>query len=79
MSIIMYKQRHSSSNLKKSKVANYAHIQYIATRPRVLKNQGMEHGLFGRLDTGQIQYFSDYKEIAQLAHGNTGEGVTMYR
>ena len=79
MSIIMYKQRHTSSNLKKSKVANYAHIQYIATRPRVLKNQGMEHGLFGRLDTGQIQYFSDYKEIAQLVHGNTGEGVTMYR
>lgn len=79
MSIIMYKQRHISSNLKKSKVANYAHIQYIATRPRVLKNQGMEHGLFGRLNTGKIQHFSEYKEIAQLVHGNTRKGVTMYR
>lgn len=79
MSIIMYKQRHISSNIKKSRVANYAHIQYIATRPRVMKNEGMNHGLFGRLELGEIQHFADYKEIAQLVYGNTQKSVTMYR
>ncbi len=79
MSVIIYKQRHISSNIKKTKVANYAHIQYIATRPRVMKNDGMSHGLFGRLNVGETLHFTDYKDIAQLVYGNTQNGVTMYR
>ena len=75
----MYKQRHKNSNFKKSAGVNYAHIQYIATRPRVMKNEGMSHGLFGRLDVGEITHFEDYKDIAKLIYANTKKGITMYR
>lgn len=75
----MYKQRHKNSNIKKSATLNYAHIRYIATRPRVMKNEDMKHGLFGKLDIGQIEEFLDWKKVAQLAYKNTQDGITMYR
>lgn len=75
----MYKQRHKNSNFKKTAGVNYAHIQYIATRPRVMKNEDMNHGLFGRLDVGEIKHFEDYKDIARLVYANTKKGITMYR
>ena len=49
MSILMYKQRHRPPNYRKTPKCNYAHIGYIATRPGSSKNEGMRHGLFGKL------------------------------
>ena len=49
MSILIYKQRHRHPNYKKTPKGNYAHIGYIATRPGAVKNEGMRHGLFGKL------------------------------
>lgn len=45
MSILFYKQRHRNPNFKDTAGANYAHIRYIATRPRVMKNEAGSHGL----------------------------------
>ena len=53
MSILFYKQRHRNPNFKDTAGANYAHIRYIATRPRVMKNEAGSHGLFGKLDAGR--------------------------
>ncbi|MFI3238747.1 MAG: MobP3 family relaxase [Lachnospiraceae bacterium] len=75
----MYKQRHKNANKKSTASSNYAHIQYIATRPRVMKNENMNHGLFGRLEVGDIEHFEDYKDIARLAYQNSRKGITMYR
>lgn len=52
MSILIYKQRHRHPNYKKTPKGNYAHIGYIATRPGAVKNEGMRHGLFGKLEPG---------------------------
>lgn len=53
MSILIYKQRHRHPNYKKTPKGNYAHIGYIATRPGAVKNEGMRHGLFGKLEPGR--------------------------
>ena len=52
VSILIYKQRHRHPNYKKTPKGNYAHIGYIATRPGAVKNEGMRHGLFGKLEPG---------------------------
>ncbi|MFI3238788.1 MAG: MobP3 family relaxase [Lachnospiraceae bacterium] len=75
----MYKQRHKHSNKKSTASSNYAHIKYIATRPRVMKNEGMNHGLFGRLEVGEIVHFEDYKDVARFTYQNSRKGITMYR
>ena len=54
MSILMYKQRHRHPNYRKTPKCNYAHIGYIATRPGAVKNEGMRHGLFGKLAPGEV-------------------------
>ena len=57
MSILIYKQRHRHPNYKKTPKGNYAHIGYIATRPGAVKNEGMRHGLFGKLEPGAVKEF----------------------
>jgi len=75
----MYKQRFRSPNLKDMPKANYAHIRYIATRPRVMRNKNMSHGLFGKLEVGGITEFSDWKDVACLSYANSRNNITMYR
>ena len=65
MSILFYKQRHRNPNFKDTAGANYAHIRYIATRPRVMKNEAGSHGLFGKLEPGTLTEFEDWKEVAK--------------
>ena len=79
ISILIYKQRHRSPYRKDTPEANYAHVRYIATRPRVLKNEGMNHGLFGKMEPGVIQEFKDWKEIARRVYANSRKNITMYR
>ena len=79
MSILIYKQRHRHPNKKSTPGANYAHIRYIATRPRVLKQEGAKHGLFGKLEPGSVKEFSTWEEIARLAYTNSRKGIIMYR
>lgn len=79
MSILVYKQRFRHPNKKDTPGANYAHIRYIATRPRVLKNESMNHGLFGKLEPGAVTEFDDWKDVAKLSYANSKKGILMYR
>ena len=79
MSVLVYKQRFQNPNFKTTASKNYAHVRYIATRPRVAKNEGMNHGLFGKLKPGAIEEFNDWRDIARLVYRNSKEHITMYR
>jgi hypothetical protein len=54
-------------------------VRYIATRPRVSKNDGMSHGLFGKLSPGPITDFEDWRDVARLVYVNSKKHITMYR
>jgi len=75
----MYKQRHRNPNYKSTAAANYAHVRYIATRPRAMRNEGMTHGLFGKLEPGAVQKYENWKDVAQLVYKNSKNHITMYR
>ena len=75
ISILVYKQRFKNPNYKSTASKNYAHIRYIATRPRVVKNKGMAHGLFGKIRTGSVEEFEDWQEIARLVYQNSKKGL----
>ena len=76
---MVYKQRFKNPNYKSTASKNYAHVRYIATRPRVAKNEGMSHGLFGKLTPGSITEFEDWRDVARLVYGNSKKHITMYR
>lgn len=79
MSILIYKQRHRHPNYKKTPKGNYAHIGYIATRPGTVKNEGMRHGLFGKLEPGAVKEFDTWQEAARLVRELSYRRVNMYR
>ena len=79
MSVLIYKQRHRHPNKKDTPGANYAHVRYIATRPGVMKNNGMEHGLFGKMQPGGLECFSDWRDVAKKAYAAAKQGHIMYR
>ena len=79
MSILVYKQRHRHPNKKDTPGANYAHIRYIATRPRVLKNENADHGLFGKMEPGAVTEFGDWRDVAKAVYANSRKGIVMYR
>ncbi|MBD5480352.1 MAG: hypothetical protein HDR14_13890 [Lachnospiraceae bacterium] len=79
MSVLIYKQRHRHPNRKDTPGANYAHVRYIATRPGVMKNNCMEHGLFGKMQPGGLECFSDWRDVAKKAYAAAKQGHIMYR
>lgn len=79
MSILVYKQRHRHPNKKDTPGANYAHIRYIATRPRVMKNTNGDHGLFGKMEPGIVTEFEDWRDVAKSVYANSKRGIVMYR
>ncbi|MGL5434536.1 MAG: MobP3 family relaxase [Lachnospiraceae bacterium] len=79
MSLLVYKQRFQNPNYKSTASKNYAHIRYIATRPRVAKNEGMNHGLFGKMTPGAIEEFKDWRDIARQVYRNSKKHIVMYR
>ncbi|WP_044482069.1 MobP3 family relaxase [Paenibacillus antibioticophila] len=79
MSALIYKQRFSHPNHPKTAVSNYVHIGYIATRPGAVRHENMPHGLFGKLQPGQIHAFDSWQEVARIARQISKEGKNMYR
>ena len=79
MSILFYKQRHRPINYPDTPACNYAHVRYIARRRGVVKNEGMEHGLFGKLEPGETQAFQSWKEVASHVYRLSKEGKNIYR
>ena len=43
------------------------------------KNEGMNHGLFGKLTPGAVTGFEDWRDIARLVYQNSKKHITMYR
>lgn len=79
MSILMYKQRFRNPNYRKTPKCNYAHIGYIATRPGASKNEGMRHGLFGKLSPGELAEFETWQEVAREVRELSYKKVNMFR
>ena len=80
MSILMYKQRHKPPNHTKTPKSNYAHIGYIATRPGTSKNEGMRHGLFGKLNpSGEITEFEAWQEVGRIVRELSYKRVNIFR
>ncbi len=79
MSVLLYKQRFRQPNYKDTPACNYAHVRYIARRRGVLKNEGMAHGLFGRLEPGKMKQFDTWKEVASHVYYLSKEGKNIYR
>lgn len=79
MSILMYKQRFRNPNYRKTPKCNYAHIGYIATRPGASKNEGMRHGLFGKLSPGELVEFETWQEVAREVRELSYKKVNMFR
>lgn len=79
MSILMYKQRFRNPNYRKTPKCNYAHIGYIATRPGASKNEGMRHGLFGKLSPGELMEFETWQEVAREVRELSYKKVNMFR
>ena len=79
MALIIYKQRHRAINYPDTPACNYAHLRYIARRRGVVKNEGMNHGLFGKLEPGEMQRFESWKQIASHIYQLSKEGKNIYR
>ncbi len=80
MSILMYKQRHRHPNYRKTPKCNYAHIGYIAARPGVSKNEGMRHGLFGKLSPAEeVTEFQTWQEVGRLVRELSYRRVNIFR
>lgn len=79
MSILMYKQRFRNPNYRKTPKCNYAHIGYIATRPGASKNEGMRHGLFGKLSPGELVEFETWQEVAREVRELSYKKVNIFR
>ncbi len=79
MSILMYKQRFKPPNFSKTPKCNYAHIRYIATRPGASKNEGMSHGLFGKLQPGNLTEFKTWQEVAKEVRELSYKKVNIFR
>ena len=76
VSILIYKQRHRHPNYKKLQ-RQLCHIGYIATRPGAVKNEGMRHGLFGKLEPGAVKEFDTWQEAARLVRELSYRRVNM--
>jgi hypothetical protein len=79
MSILMYKQRFRPPNYKKTPKCNYAHIRYIATRPGASKNEGMRHGLFGKLSPGDLVEIETWQEVAREVRELSYKKINIFR
>lgn len=75
----MYKQRFRNPNYRKTPKCNYAHIGYIATRPGASKNEGMRHGLFGKMSPGKLTEFETWQEAAREVRELSYRRVNMFR
>lgn len=79
MSLIIYKQRHHNSNVPRASVSNYNYVKYIATRDGAMFLKNKDHGLFGKMQVGDLQNFHSYKEIASMVQENTRDRIIMYQ
>jgi hypothetical protein len=77
ISLLIYKQRDPVPNRKNTPASNFHHVKYIATRPRVLKNELSNHGLFGNAETGEVAAIESLYKMQRLILKNHNEIKTF--
>lgn len=75
----MFKMRVQNPNKPKAVLKEKANINYIATRPGVVLNEGCEHGLFGRIEKKQQQETLNLKEAKGLIGERMKEKKVIHR
>lgn len=79
MSGIVFKQSYRSRNVQGTPGLNVRHLQYIATRPGAVYNQGCGFGLWGKLPGDDcIRIQTDLERAEQIVKERSEER-TMYR
>ncbi|MCX7748224.1 MAG: relaxase MobL [Clostridia bacterium] len=79
MALLIYKQRDPVPNKKNTPASNFHHIKYIATRPRVMKNELSNHGLFGNAETGDITVIESLHKMQRLILQKSHERKNIHR
>ena len=83
MSILIYKQSHLNRYTSRQKMnvpkIIYGYVDYIATRPGCVPNEGMTHGLFGKLSPGEVEYFKDPDRVKRDIYGDSMKGRTHFK
>ena len=76
----MFKNRVHSPNKKDAVSKTKAHISYIARRPGVMFNDGMTHGLFGKVQGMEgLQDIENLKNVKDYIGEKTKAGTITYR
>ena len=76
---VIFKMRVQNPNKPKAAVKEKANLNYIATRPGVMLNEGYRHGLFGRVEGAEEQGVLDLKETKRLIQERIKEKKVIYR
>lgn len=76
---VIFKMRVQNPNKPKAVLKENANLNYIATRPGVMLNEGCRHGLFGRLEGDEEQDALDLKETKRLMAERIKEGKVIHR
>lgn len=79
MSLLIYKQRDPVPNKKNTAASNFHHVKYIATRPRVMKNELSNHGLFGTVATGGVAAVESLHKMQGLILQKSHEKKNIHR
>lgn len=76
---VMFKMRVQNPNKPNAALREKANLNYIATRPGVILNEGCSHGLFGRTGESDTQETIDLKEGKKRIEERSKEGKVIYR
>lgn len=79
ISLLIYKQRDPVPNKKNTPASNSHHVKYIATRPRVMKNELSNHGLFGNSETGETAVIESLHKMQRLILQKSHEKKNIHR
>lgn len=79
ISLLIYKQRDPVPNKKNTPASNFHHAKYIATRPRVMKNDLSNHGLFGNTTTGETSAIESLHKMQKLILQKSHEKKNIHR
>lgn len=78
-STVVYKQSFKSRTLESTAGLNVAHLQYISTRPGVVKNPECGFGLWGRLDAQESWKIQTDLQMAKKIIREASHDHTLYR
>lgn len=79
ISLLIYKQRDPVPNKKNTPASNFHHVKYIASRPKVMKNELSNHGLFGNVTAGTTEAIDSLSKMQRLILQKSYEKKNIHR